>query len=293
MKIQVMNVNNILRICLGILFLFAHQAWASDWILYTKSSTGDLYYDQTSLEMVENNIMTVRTKKIYNENGKTKVFAFLKSLNHAPGHADTLKHDLITQAIDCEKEKRSDSLLIIYDENDHVVYADDMIHPWKNIVPDSVTDALKKAVCAARKTAGPDLEPAPAANATSIHQNNFDSIRLVHPDFEKHWNSGAIKAWIQKQPPALRDSFMKTYDEGDADSVIALITRFKQEALTVQEPVAQDQRYKGFKGIELMNGDIIEGQIMSMNPETVTIRAKDGKVSSYSFVKEVRRFIKE
>lgn len=57
--------------------------------------------------------------------------------------------------------------------------------------------------------------------------------------------------------------------------------------------VDADQRYiQGLKGIELMNGDIIEGRIISVGI-IVKIRTKDGKVSSYSFTEEVRRLIEE
>jgi len=42
-----------------------------------------------------------------------------------------------------------------------------------------------------------------------------------------------------------------------------------------------------------MNGDIIEGQIISVGPDIVKIRTKDGKVLSYSFKDEVQKFIKE
>lgn len=52
-------------------------------------------------------------------------------------------------------------------------------------------------------------------------------------------------------------------------------------------------RYKEIKAIVLQDGSIIEGQIISMNTETVKIRTKDGKVSSYSFIKEVQAFIKK
>jgi tetratricopeptide (TPR) repeat protein len=54
-----------------------------------------------------------------------------------------------------------------------------------------------------------------------------------------------------------------------------------------------DQRYKGIKAIALQNGTVVEGQIISMNTETVKIRTKDGKISSYSFKEEVQKFIKE
>jgi hypothetical protein len=61
-----------------------------------------------------------------------------------------------------------------------------------------------------------------------------------------------------------------------------------------QEPaITADQRYKGIKGIVLQDGNVIEGQIISMNAYTVKIRTKDEKVMSYSFEREVENFIKE
>jgi tetratricopeptide (TPR) repeat protein len=53
------------------------------------------------------------------------------------------------------------------------------------------------------------------------------------------------------------------------------------------------QSYRGIKGIELINGNVIEGQIISMNPDTVKIRMKDGKIASYDFKKEVKKLIIE
>jgi hypothetical protein len=57
--------------------------------------------------------------------------------------------------------------------------------------------------------------------------------------------------------------------------------------------VDADQRYRGMKGIVLMNGNVIEGQIISVNASIVKIRTTEGNVMSYSFEREVRRFIKE
>ena len=54
-----------------------------------------------------------------------------------------------------------------------------------------------------------------------------------------------------------------------------------------------DQRHKEIKGIVLNDGNVIEGQILNISANAVIIRTKDGKVSSYSFEKEVRGFIKE
>ena len=62
---------------------------------------------------------------------------------------------------------------------------------------------------------------------------------------------------------------------------------------TVPSILQLDQRYRGIKGIVLTNGNVIEGQILSWNPDTVKIRTKEGKVLSYDFKKEVQRFITE
>jgi hypothetical protein len=213
--------------------------------------------------------------------------------------------------------------------------------------------------------------PAPALTPISPEQEHFDKIRRAHPDFEKYRDSGALKAWIQKQPSHLRDSLLKVYSKGDADSVIALFNQFKKDnngpALKTPVPapshrgkesgrsvtytpknkiqtplpkhemednprqeqdwkpredavkipkadvsitrspekqsqtpmgnvkpsVDADQRYRRIKGIVLMDGNVIEGQIISMNTDIVKIRAKEGNILSYDFKKEVQRFITE
>ncbi|HOG12904.1 MAG TPA: hypothetical protein PLR47_07885, partial [Smithellaceae bacterium] len=53
-----------------------------------------------------------------------------------------------------------------------------------------------------------------------------------------------------------------------------------------------DQSLKGIKGIVLSDGSVIEGKILKMSTDTVIIQTQDGKVSSYSFEKEVRCFVK-
>lgn len=51
--------------------------------------------------------------------------------------------------------------------------------------------------------------------------------------------------------------------------------------------------YEKIKGIELMNGKVIEGQIISMNSSIIRIRIGDGRILSFSFEKDVKRFIKD
>jgi LysM repeat protein len=57
--------------------------------------------------------------------------------------------------------------------------------------------------------------------------------------------------------------------------------------------IVSEQRYKGIKGIVLQDGIFVEGQIIFMSANIVKIRTNDGKISSYSFMKEVQYFITE
>ena len=53
-----------------------------------------------------------------------------------------------------------------------------------------------------------------------------------------------------------------------------------------------DQQHKEIKGIVLNDGNVVEGQLLEMSTDTVMIQTEDGKVSTYSFEKEVRGFVK-
>ena len=154
--------------------------------------------------------------------------------------------------------------------------------------------------------AGPTVEEELERIAKERHYN---AIKSAHTDFDILRASGKIEAWIQKQPRQLKDSMLKTYNEGDANSVIALINQFKKAERSAQlrkqipkksisvtsRPEDPAQHYKeiggGIRGVELKTGNIIRGQVISFDGNIVKIRAQDGKVSTYMFMEEVSRFI--
>jgi hypothetical protein len=58
--------------------------------------------------------------------------------------------------------------------------------------------------------------------------------------------------------------------------------------------VDSERHYKvigGLRGVELKDGSVIEGQVISFSGDIVKIRTKDGKILTYSFMKEVKMFI--
>lgn len=138
--------------CLVIGLGVAHQACAANWVHYLSSSTGEKYYDKSSIKVVNKRFVLVWTKTVLNENGKSENFLFLKSIDEAPVNADILNHHLMLEEIDCVDEKHRSSSLIIYDKSNAILAATPrQISVWNEIVPGSVSDKLRNVVCTANK----------------------------------------------------------------------------------------------------------------------------------------------
>jgi tetratricopeptide (TPR) repeat protein len=84
--------------------------------------------------------------------------------------------------------------------------------------------------------------------------------------------------------------------QGFIDDVTVIKTPEKQSQPLMENAKASEEanpQYKAVKGIVLKNGEVIEGQIISINSDKVRIRTKDGKISSYDFNEEVQGFIQD
>jgi tetratricopeptide (TPR) repeat protein len=66
-----------------------------------------------------------------------------------------------------------------------------------------------------------------------------------------------------------------------------------EPSIRTDAPPEVQPRYKNIRGVVLYDGRTVEGQIVSMNTETVNIRTPDGKILSFSFMKEVQNFLKD
>jgi tetratricopeptide (TPR) repeat protein len=104
--------------------------------------------------------------------------------------------------------------------------------------------------------------------------------------------------WMPKGNPITTNSDKRTQNSGknaESSSSAMRLDKIQLEPAPkhVEDATDSEHPYKGIKGIELMNGNIIEGQIISFTTETVNIRTKDGKILSYSLKKEVRSITSE
>jgi len=66
-----------------------------------------------------------------------------------------------------------------------------------------------------------------------------------------------------------------------------------EDVAAVRNSADPERRFADIKGIILYTGEVVEGQILSMNAEKVVIRTKNGAVLSYLFVEEIEDFVKD
>jgi tetratricopeptide (TPR) repeat protein len=114
------------------------------------------------------------------------------------------------------------------------------------------------------------------------------AARLGHQEAQDFLKKNGI-AWAPEGVPSATNpdrSPQKPEKNGESSSSVTRPDKTHQKPATdVDDP------YKGIRGIVLKNGDVIEGKIVSWDPDIVRIRTKDGKVLSYDFKKEVQTFI--
>lgn len=106
---------------------------------------------------------------------------------------------------------------------------------------------------------------------------------LSDPDFKREFFSEKGRISLDKPHPEIPQVSSVPVIEVPASSLVSAPTGNTH----------QNSPYADIKGIVLINGTVIKGQIISMDPDIVRIRTIDGEVSSYSFKRDVQRFIAE
>jgi len=140
-------------ISLVIFFLIANQIWAAEWTFYASYEDGKKYYDKNSIKKVNKNIVSVSTKTIYNESGKSMNFSFLKNIGEAPDNPYILNHQIVLNEIDCINKKINVTSITIYDEAGKVIASSQKFSDeWDDIRPHFHTEILKNIVCSVVKT---------------------------------------------------------------------------------------------------------------------------------------------
>ena len=126
----------------------ASDRQSADWVRIGKTVTGDNYYDKNSLKEENKNIIRVKTKAIYSENGKKEKLAFLKSINKAPASADSLSHEIRIWNVDCVNKKINPYSSTIYGKGDQMITSSpEFANQWDDILPRSLSEKIKNVAC--------------------------------------------------------------------------------------------------------------------------------------------------
>jgi hypothetical protein len=149
-----MKISNLQSVfCLVIFFLFPNHAWATDWKFLAQSVTGNLYYDKSSIKKVNDNIIMVLTKTVYNEYGKKNGFSILKIMGKNPDNPDMLNHEVISFEFDSVNEKYRVAAMSFCDKNGNVLHSlPKFIGKGEEIPPESFAERLKNKVYSVDKT---------------------------------------------------------------------------------------------------------------------------------------------
>jgi len=144
-----------------------------------------------------------------------------------------------------------------------------------------------------------DQQYKPIKSTTSPDQSQQMPAKKAEPSVNTDQQYKAIKDTTspdqsQQMPAKKADPSVNTDQQYKAIKDTTSPDKSQQMPAKKDEySVNADPKYNTIKGIVLINGNIIEGQIISMNPDIVKIRTKDGKVLSYDFKYEVQKFITE
>jgi len=128
-----------------IILLFATPVMASDWVEYGKSDKGDIYLcHKGSMKQRTEDIVQIWIKLVFSDEGRKNYVQRLRKSGESTEGYDKLSHVLSLVEIDRKKPKFRILYITEYDKEDTVIFRGLHDAPWKDILPDSSEDNLRK-----------------------------------------------------------------------------------------------------------------------------------------------------
>ncbi len=147
----------------------------------------------------------------------------------------------------------------------------------------------------------------------TMYGNVAEATRCVG----RYWQESALPAgvWWKVNPESLPIlasgvsigrwappvSLVIDFDEVDGKTIArahihrSFSTKDERRAIAIQSLAAcrdnTHRYYGGVKAIVLKNGDVIEGQITSIDNGVLKIRTKEGRILPFSFINDVKKYI--
>ena len=140
-------------IFVGLLICGYGEVFGADWRYFAENELGKYFYDAENMKHVPNNMISVWVKEISSSKSATDaVNKFGKQYSH-------LSHMNILWEIDCTGVRSRVLEVLYYSKPETLISrtrtdADSRRAEWNSIIPDSMIEALFKAVCKPRGKEG-------------------------------------------------------------------------------------------------------------------------------------------
>ena len=132
-------------ILIGFCRLDHAEAGAAEWKFLEKDDEGSWFYDSTNIECLSNDIIRVRTKKIYDKKGVLKAVE-----KYGKGYM-SLDHVRSVWDIDCFRRKFRLLSAVFYSKDNSIIHDYDdekeKYYALEDIPPDSYIELVCKKVC--------------------------------------------------------------------------------------------------------------------------------------------------
>jgi len=128
-------------ILIGLAIFGYAEVWGADWRLYAKQDNFTSYYDAEGITTPFKNIVRVRIKNEFTENGVAEaVKRFGKKY-------ENINYSIALKEINCLNKRGNNLFLTYYSKEGKAMFTYSSESEWNPIVPESVGEALYNAVC--------------------------------------------------------------------------------------------------------------------------------------------------
>ncbi len=201
--------------------LFENNGWPAEWTYFASSAARDSYYDKSSIQKVDDKIMSVRTKQILNAKENIRPFPGLKGMEKTSDTLNLISYILKLSEIDCLNKKIKDSSVFFYDERSSLIYSSSKseISKWDDIISNSVADKLSNIICGETAFNNPivDLKGAKPSVAEQTVMASLDNNNDKRPD-QVNIKQEEIKSIPEEDVRHVVDKWLNSWRAGDIET---------------------------------------------------------------------------
>jgi hypothetical protein len=119
------------------------NGYCDDWVLIGSNKNFTLYYNSSSVKIDDkNHVIKVLGKRVFTKNGKIEFFNGFNKDNVKDQEYIDLNYSVGSYLLDYRQRKYSFNDITAYSKSGNVLYTDNSILKWKDIIPNSLVEFL-------------------------------------------------------------------------------------------------------------------------------------------------------